>query len=244
MGKIIGVVSFKGGVGKTTSSLNLAAALSKFEKKVLIVEGNFLSPTLNIYLGLLNPEITLKEVLTNNLPPHDAIYEHNSGLHVMPCNYYKDVNFERFKDKILSLKQSYDYIVIDSGPSYSEELVATLMVVDSLIIVSTPDYPTLVATLRAAELVKHRKIPVRGILINKRKNKSFELTKTDIENKTGLPIIAEIKDDDMILKSVSKFMPITHYARFNSNTFRYLDLAKKIIMEDVNELEKKEEGKK
>lgn len=243
MGKTIGVVSFKGGVGKTTSSINLAAALSKWNKKVLIIEGNFLSPTLSIYLGLLNPEITLKEVLTNNLPPHDAIYEHNSGLHVMPCNYYKNVNFERFKDKINSLKQSYDYIIIDSGPSYSEELIATLLVADDLIIISTPDYPTLVSTLRAAELVKHRKIPVKGILINKRRNKSFELTKIDIENKTGLPIIAEIRDDETILKSVSKFMPLTHYARFNINTSRYLDLAKKIILEDKKELENKEEGK-
>ncbi len=235
MGKTIGVMSFKGGVGKTVSAINLAAALHKLGKRVLVIEGNFLSPTLNIYLGLLNPEITLREILRRDMIPQEAIYEHKTGLHVLPCSFYKEIDYQRFKEKVKLLKQSYDYIVIDSGPSYTDEVVATLMVADELVFITTPDYPTLVSTLRAAELSKHKNVPVRGIIINKIRNKSFELKKSEIEIKTGLRVIAEILDDDKMIKASSEFMPIINYSMFNKNSSRYVELARKIIEEDQKE---------
>lgn len=232
MGKIIGIVSFKGGVGKTVSVINLGAALSKLKKKVLIIEGNFLSPTLHIYLGLLNPDITLKEVIDNNLIPEEAIYEHSSGINIMPCHFYKDINFLRFKEKMDLLKEKYDFILLDSGPSYSEEILGILMVSEKIIFVTTPDYPTLATTLKAAQLIKQKNLPISGIIINKKRKKSYELDAKDIENTTKLPVIAEICDDNKIMVSVSKFMPITHRYPRNKCSREFLKLAKIISKED------------
>lgn len=237
MGKIIGIMSFKGGVGKTISVINLGATLSKLGKKTLIIEGNFLSPTVHIYLGLLNPDVTLREVIRNNLLPEEAIYEHSSGIHVMPCHFYKDIDFIKLKEKINLIKNNYDYILLDSGPSYSEEILGNLMISEEIIFVTTPDYPTLATTLRAAELTKQKNLPIKGIIINKIRRKSYELNSEDIELATGIPVIAEIRDDNKIMLAVSKFMPITNYYPRNRCSKEYLKLAK-IISKDEDELKK------
>ena len=75
MGKIIGIISIKGGVGKTSVVIALGAAMAnEFDKKVLLVDGNFSAPNLALHLGLINPEITLHHVLNNRANAENAIY--------------------------------------------------------------------------------------------------------------------------------------------------------------------------
>ena len=234
-------MSFKGGVGKTISAINLGAALSKLNKKVLIVEGNFLSPTLHIYLGLLNPDITLREVIRKDLLPEEAIYEHSSGIHVMPCHFYKDIDFLKFKEKINYVKEKYDFILLDSGPSYDQEILGILMVSEEMLFVTTPDFPTLATTMRVAELTKQKNLPIRGIIVNKKRREIYELSSQDIEKATNLPVIAEISDDNRVMISVSRFTPVTHrYPRCKCSK-EYLKLAKTISGEDkeLKNLQKK-----
>ncbi|MFA4960729.1 MAG: AAA family ATPase [Candidatus Pacearchaeota archaeon] len=229
MGKVIGIVSFKGGVGKTISAINIAAALSKRGEKVLVVDVNFLSPTLHIYLGLLDPDVTLREIIKYDMLPEDAIYEHETGIHIMPCNFCRDMDCKIFKTKIDELKKKYDFIILDSGPSYTREIFAILAAVDEVIFITTPDYPTLVTTLRSAEFMRSKNIAVGGVLLNKYKKKRHELSRKDIENATRLPVIAEIRDNNKIMKSFSKFMPVTHSFPRNKNSKRYLKLAEYLV---------------
>jgi septum site-determining protein MinD len=235
-GKVIGIMSFKGGVGKTTTAINLAAALSKLNNEVLVVESNFLSPTLHIYTGLLELDLTLKEILRFNLPPEKAIYEHDSGIHIMPSNFYKDLDFEKFKEKIDYLREKYDYIILDSGPNYTEEIGAILMVSDEVIFIASPDYSTLVSTLRAIDLMEHKENKVKGIILNKKRKRGFELNKKDIEDTTNLPVIAEINDDTKIIKAASEFMPITHHSPKSKSSREFLRLAR-LLSENDDEQE-------
>ncbi|MEM4330532.1 MAG: AAA family ATPase [Candidatus Pacearchaeota archaeon] len=229
MGKVIGVVSFKGGVGKTVTAINLAAALVRHKKKTLIIEGNFLAPNLGVYLGLFNPDITLKEVLQKNLFIFDAIYEHKSGIHVLPSNFFRGIHIERFKSKIKELKKTYDFLILDAGSNFTEEIAATLAVSDSILLVTTPDYPTLLATLRAADMIRKYNIPIEGVVINKIRGLRFELTPKEIENKVEVKVLAKIKDDNRILKSISKFSPLSGSSFFNRNLKEYNKLARYLI---------------
>lgn len=230
--KVIGIMSFKGGVGKTVSTINLAAALKKHGERVLVVDGNFLSPSLHFYLGLLRPKNTLKEAIRGDIAPEDAIYEHNSGIHLMPCNFLKNIPFDKFKNVIDHLREKYDYIIVDSGPSYTEEVIAILMVSDDMIFVATPDYPTLAATVKAAKLMKYKHINTLGVIVNRRKGKRFELSKKDIESTAGLKVIAEIREDNKMMQSVLKFSPVVSLYKRSKSAKAYVKLAKKILMVD------------
>ena len=63
MGESIGILSIKGGVGKTTTTVSLGAALAQQGKNVLLVDGNFSAPNLALHLGIVQPEISLYDVL-------------------------------------------------------------------------------------------------------------------------------------------------------------------------------------
>ncbi len=227
MSKVIGIMSFKGGVGKSITTINLAAGIQKLDKKVLVVDGNFLSPNLHLYLGLLNPENTIKEVIRDGISPQNAIYEHKSGIHLLPCNFYKNVDLKKFEKIILDLRERYDYIIVDSGPSYSEEIIAALMVCDELIFIATPDYPTLAATVRISKFVKFKDVKILGLILNRVRKKRFELGWRDVEKTVGIDVIGEIREDLNILKAVKKFSPVVGTRRGSSRK-AFLKLARKI----------------
>lgn len=227
--KVIGVMSFKGGVGKTVSSINLACALKMEGREVLIVDGNFLSPNLHLYMGLLNPETTLKEIIRENISPQNAIYEHKSGVHIMPCNFYKGINFEKFSEVIEKLKDNYDYIILDSGPSYTEEVIAILMVCDEVIFIATPDYPTLAATVKATNMAKYKDIAIKGIIVNRKRRRSFEVPTKDVESTSGIRVILEVPEDNKVIRAVKEFSPVVWKFPRAKSSRAYRKLASNII---------------
>ena len=80
MGKTIGIISLKGGVGKTTVVVSLGAALSEFGIKVLLIDGNIFSPSLGLHLNIMDPEKTLHHVLNRTANAKDAIYEYGGFM--------------------------------------------------------------------------------------------------------------------------------------------------------------------
>ena len=94
MGKTIGIVSLKGGVGKTSVVTALGAALSEFGKEVLLIDGNLSSPSLGLHLNITGPETTIHHVLNRTANTKDAIYEYE-GFHVMPASIFSkiEINF-------------------------------------------------------------------------------------------------------------------------------------------------------
>lgn len=228
MSKVIGIMSFKGGVGKSITTINLAAGLVKLGKKVLVVDGNFLSPNLHLYLGLLNPEKTLKDVIRDGVDVHNAIYEHKSGIYLLPCSFFRDVDFKKFRDMIGDLRGMYDYIIVDSGPSYTDEVIAVLAVCDELIFVATPDYPTLAATVRLSKFTKFKNVKILGVVLNRVRKKRFEVGWRDVEKTVGVDVIAEIREDVKMMKAVKEFGVVVGMGWCKSGK-GFLKLAKKIV---------------
>ncbi len=228
MSKVIGVMSFKGGVGKSVTTINLAAGFAKLGKKVLIMDGNFLSPNLHLYLGLLNPNKTLKDVVQGETSLHNAIYEHRSGVHLLPCSFYKDVDFKGIGRVVGELREMYDYVIVDSGPSYTDEVIAILMVCDELIFVATPDYPTLAATVRLSKFTKLKNIKVLGIVLNRVRKKRFEVGWRDVEKTVGTKVIGKIREDVRMGRAVKEFGTVVGM-RWSQSGKGFLKLAKKLV---------------
>lgn len=232
-GKIIGIISLKGGVGKTSSVANLGAALaSEFNKKVLVIDANFSAPNLGLHLGLINPEITLHDVLLNRAEISEAIYEHYAGFHFIPSAYVsRKIKPFSLKQKINHLREIYDLILIDSSPNLNEEMLAAMMASDELLVVTSPDYPTLSTTLRAVRLAKQRKTPITGLILNRVRNKKFELSVEDIEEAANVPVLSVIPEDINVLESVSKTIPVALHKPMANAAVEYKKLAASLIGE-------------
>jgi septum site-determining protein MinD len=236
-GKIIGIISLKGGVGKTTTTANLSAILSKdFKKKVLAVDANFTAPNLGLHLGIVDAKHTLHDVLLNKSKLNEAIHQHEAGFHVIPGAFVsRKVNPFRLKQELTNLKNFYDVILLDSSPNLNEEVLATMIASDELLVVTSPDYPTLSTTLRAIRLAKQKKTPITGLIINKTRNKKFELRLNEIEETAGVPVLSVIPDDIRVLEALAATNPVSlHHATTNA-TIEMKKLAASLVGEEYKD---------
>jgi len=230
MGKSIGILSIKGGVGKTSSVIALGDAISGFGKKVLLVDANFSAPNLGMHLNLIDPENSLHDVLGRSVNLHQSIHKLES-FDIIPASIFsrKEINHFDLKNKVNTLKNRYDVVLIDSSPALNEETLAAMLASDEILIVTTPDYATLSTTLKAIKLAKQRRTPINGLILNKVHNKNFEIPIDDIEETVGIPVLAVIPHDINILKSVSRFTPSTSYKPNSKASREYKKLAGTLI---------------
>ena len=236
--KVMGIISIKGGVGKTTTVVNLASCLANtYNKKVLVVDANFSSPNISLHLGSVDHKNTLHDVLKNKVNITKAVHDHEFGFHFIPCSLKTDekVNYMGLKNKIESIKKYYDYILIDSSPSLNQEILAAISAADRLYVVSTPDLPTLSTTLRAAKLAKQKGMQIAGLILNKVRGKNYEISSKDMEELTGIPIVAVLKENTRVLESLSKVKPITMYSPSSNVSREYNKLAAYICGEQYKE---------
>ena len=212
MAKTIGIMSLKGGVGKTSVVSSLGDALSTFGKKVLLVDANFSAPNLGLHWNIIDPQITLHHVLSRKANIKDAIHSMD-GLDIIPSSIFTDMQINPFilKDKLNQVKRKYDFILIDSAPAVNDDVLSVILASNSLIFIATPDYPTLSNTLKSINLAKERGAVIDGLILNKVHGRDFEIPIVDIEKTIEAPILAVIPYDVKVLESLSKFIPFTSH---------------------------------
>ncbi|MBT4375971.1 AAA family ATPase [archaeon] len=231
MGKVIGVISLKGGVGKTSSVVSLGASFASLGKKVLLVDANFSAPNLGMHLNIMDPKKSLHDVF-HDCNPQDAIHklEH---FDVLPASVFPKVRSEplKLKNKLRHLRRKYDVVLLDSSPSLNEETLAVILAADELLVVTTPDYSTLTMTLKAIKLAKQRGTPIKGIILNRVYNKNFELSLDEIERSSEVPVMAVIPHDVRVMRSQAHFVPSIHLKPKSSLSEEYMKLAAVLVGE-------------
>ena len=213
MQKIIVITSGKGGVGKTTTAINLGAAINYFGKDVLIIDGNLSTPNIGIHLNSPEVPITLNHVLSRKASTSEAIYEHESGMKIMPASLsikeLKKIRPQKIKDFRSDFKKISEYVIMDSAAGLGEEATSAIEAADELILVTNPEIPAITDALKTVKLAEQMNKPIRGIIISRVRKDSIEMQPDAVREMLESQILGMIPEDISIKKALN-FLPETN----------------------------------
>lgn len=211
MTRIIACCSGKGGVGKTTLSANLAVALTELGEDVIAVDGNLSTPDLGLHLGVSLAPATIHDVLKKRKGLRSAIYPHPLGFRIIPGSLrFSDregVDFKALPEVTLNLLGRADFVILDTSASLGYNTEAAIEAASEVILITNPNLPSAIETLKTLKLVNKHDKKVLGVVIN-RVGGEGELTREEIEDLLEVPVIAEIPEDEHVQKSVRKGRPV------------------------------------
>lgn len=233
MKKIIVITSGKGGVGKTTTAINLALAMKKLGKETIVIDGNLSTPNVGIHLNSPEVPINLNHVLQKKAHAHEAVYEHESGLKIIPSSLsikeLKKVKPERlkiFKEDFLKLS---DYIIFDSAAGLGTEATSALEIADEIIIVTNPEMPAITDALKTLKVAEELKKPIKGIIITRVKKAKSELDPEVVKEMLDAPILGMIPEDRLIQYSLKEKNPLLHIYPKSKPSRAYKEIAARIL---------------
>lgn len=251
MGKIISIFNQKGGVGKTTTSINLAAYIASFGKKVLSVD---IDPQGNTTSGFgVNKddlEYSMYDVIMG-LDANKAIVEVFENLYLLPSNVElagaeieltARINREsKLKEALMSIKEDYDYIFIDCPPSLGLLSINALTASDSVLIPIQCEFYALEGVgqlMNTIQLVKkslNPKLDIQGVIMSMfdgRTNLSIEVVEEAKKYFKGKVYTTIIPRNVKLAEAPSHGIPIMLYDKNSRGAEAYMELAKEFLEYD------------
>lgn len=250
MGKIIAIANQKGGVGKTTTSVNLAASLGVLEKKVLLIDAD---PQANATSGLgidvEQVEFGTYQLLEHSKNAEEAIQKTSSpNLDIIPSHIDlvaieielvdQDEREYMLKKAITHLKEQYDYILIDCAPSLGLLTLNALTAADSVIIPIQCEYfaleglGKLLNTIKSVQKIHNKNLDIEGLLLtmyDSRLRLSNQVVEEVQKHFNEMVFTTIIQRNVRLSEAPSYGESIINYDAGSKGASNYLSLAHEII---------------
>ena len=233
MGKIIVITSGKGGVGKTTTAINLGAAINYFNKNVLIIDGNLSTPNVGIHLGSPEVPINLNHVLSNKADVSEAVYEHESGMKVIPSSLsikeLKNTKLEKIKNFKKRFRKMSDYVIVDSSAGLGNEALSTIGLADDLIIITNPEIPAITDALKAIKIAEQMRKHIMGVIITKVRKDDIEMQPETVKEMLDIPVLGMVPHDLDVQRALNLRDAVVHTHPKSKSARAYKEIAAKIL---------------
>ena len=249
LGKIIAVANQKGGVGKTTTSINLSAALAELGKKVLLMDcdpqGNATSG-----LGIAKDELEMSiyDALVNDADINDIIISTEFGLDIVPAVMdlagaeVELVNVEdkqyRLKKAVAAIKDKYDYILMDCPPSLGHVTLNALTAADSVLLPLQCEFyaleglSQLLSTVQLVQDQLNDSLRIEGLVLTMYDSRTNLAEQVVEEVKTHFPDMVyatKIPRNVRLSEAPSFGKPIFTYAASSKGAQAYMSLAEEVV---------------
>ncbi|MGL4947421.1 MAG: septum site-determining protein MinD [Cetobacterium sp.] len=246
MGKVIVITSGKGGVGKTTSSANLGAALAMQNQKTLLIDTDIGLRNLDVVMGLENRIVyDLIDVIEGGCKPKQAIIKdkRNDNLHLLPAAQSRDKNAvtpEQMRELIESLKSEYDYILVDCPAGIEQGFKNAIAAAEEAYVVTTPeisavrDADRIIGLLEANE-IRNPKLIINRLRVDMVKDGNM-LSVDDVTDILGIKPIGIVPDDENIVISTNRGEPLV-YKGDSLAARAYVNIAKRTLGQNVEFLD-------
>ncbi|SDM12543.1 septum site-determining protein MinD [Halogranum gelatinilyticum] len=238
-GRVYAVAGAKGGVGKTTTSLNLGAALAAAGRSVVVVELDLAMANFADFLALdVDPETdtTVHDVLAGDAAVADAVYDAPGGFSVVPSGTTLDgfakTDVDGVGDVLLTLREEYEVVLLDTGAGLSHETLLPLALADETLLVSSPR----VASVRDAEKTKQLAARVGGTVagvVFVRSGTGNSPPVDRIADFLDVPMFGHVPEDESVPASQDAGRPVVAEAPDSEAAAAYVAIAGRLARRDA-----------
>ena len=213
-GRVIATAGAKGGVGKTTTAVNIGVALEEAGETVAIVELDLAMANILDFLQF-EPDRTLHDVLSGTVPTTEALYPIEDRLHVLPAGTelaeFNAINVAALAPVIRSLRPAYDFVLLDTAAGVSPETIYPLRLADEVIICSTPRVSSIRDAKKTIELANRVNGEVAGVVFN-RTGTGRAPPPERLAEFLDADLIGGIPEDDAVAAAQDMSEPVTSFA--------------------------------
>ena len=237
MGEVIVITSGKGGVGKTTTTANIGAGLSKFDKKVVVIDTDLGLRNLDVVMGLENLIVyNLVDVIEGTCRLKQALIRDKryENLYLLPSAQTKDktaISPGQMKKLTSQLKDEFDYILLDCPAGIEQGFQNAIAGADRAIVVTTPEVSAIRDADRIIGLLESNQLKKIDLIINRIRmdmvKRGDMMSVDDVTEILSVPLIGALPEDEQVVIGTNQGEPVVGLDSKAGKA--YLNICKRIM---------------
>ena len=241
MGEVIVITSGKGGVGKTTTTANIGAGLSRFDKKVVVIDTDLGLRNLDVVMGLENQIVyNLVDVIEGTCRLKQALVRDKryENLYLLPSAQTKDkssVSPGQMKKLTAQLRDEFDYILLDCPAGIEQGFQNAIAGADRALVVTTPEVSAIRDADRIIGLLESNQLRRISLIINRIRmdmvKRGDMMSVDDVTEILSVPLIGAIPDDEQVVIGTNQGEPVIGLASHAGKA--YENICKRIMGVEV-----------